>query len=276
MIGSMFRRLSLVLAIVSLGAGQIPAQALTGKLALTPRSPAGRPLPAETDPRFVASIYALRDAVYNGAQPGEVEKTAQSLIEETKTQPLGEIDRFLILARIEYLLGRSWNEAGDKKKAILHFEAAMDKAQRSMASGEEPAGVMALTKPLSELCLLKNMGFLIANGPKISQNAKKVLAAEPGHPGALSILAGAKAYPPAIFGGNPKEAIEEMETLLKARDEGFEKDELFDIRTCVATALMKLDRKDEARFWFEAALELYPGNKYALAELAKTKPKAKP
>jgi len=276
MIGSMFRRLSLVLAIVSLGAGQIPAQALTGKLAPSPRSPAGRPLSAEADPRFVASIYALRDAVYNGVQPGEVEKTVLSLIEETKIQALGEIDRFLILARIEYLLGRSWNEAGDKKKAILHFEAAMNNAQLSMESGEHPAGVMALTKPLSELCLLKNMGFLIANGPKIAQNAKKVLAAEPGHPGALSILAGAKAYPPAIFGGNPKEAIEQMEALLKARDEGFEKDDLFDIRTCVATALMKLDREDEARFWFEAALELYPGNNYALAELAKTKTKAKP
>ncbi len=276
MIGSMFRGLSLVLAIVSLGAGQIPAQALTGKLALSPRSPAGRPLPAETDPRFVASLYGLRDAVYNGAQPGEVEKTAQSLIEETKIQALGEIDRFLILARIEYLLARSWNEAGDKKKAMLHFEAAMDNALLSMTSGEHPAGVMALTKPLSELCLLKNMGFLIANGPKISRNAKKILDMDAGHPGALIILANAKAYPPAIFGGNPKEAIEEMEALLKAREEGFEKDDLFDIRTCVATALLKLGREDEARFWFEAALELYPGNKYALVELSKTKTKAKP
>jgi tetratricopeptide (TPR) repeat protein len=276
MIGSMFRGFSLVLAIVSLGAGRIHAQNLAGRLASSPRSPAGRSLPTETDPRFVASLYALRDAVYDGARPAEVEKTAQSLIGETKTQPLGEIDRHLILARIEYLLARSWNESGDKKKAIPHFEAAMDSALLSMESGEHPAGVMALTKPLSELCLLKNMGFLIANGPKISKNAKKTLDMEPGHPGALIILANAKAYPPAIFGGNPREALEEMEALLRSRDEGFEKDDLFDIRTCVATALVKLDREDEARIWFKAALELYPGNKYALAELAKIQAEAKP
>ncbi|HWR11842.1 MAG TPA: hypothetical protein VN445_08475 [Rectinemataceae bacterium] len=272
--GSKFSHLFFALAVVSLGARQIQAQPLTstGELLASPRAPAGQPLPADVDARFIGALYGFRDSVYESAPPDEVEKAAQDLIRATKSRALTELDRYLILARIEYLAGRSWNEAGDKKKAIPHFEAAMDNARLSMESGEHPAGLMAHMKPLSELCLLKDMGYLIANGPKISQNARKVLAMEPGRPGAVIVLAEAKAYPPAIFGGNPKEAIARLTALIDARDEGFEKDDLFDLRACVATALSKLGRADEARFWFQAALELYPRNNYAASELKKAKP----
>ena len=201
-----------------------------------------------------------------------MEREALRLIRDAKTQRLGEADEYLVLSRIEYLAGRSWNEGGDKKRAATHFEAAVEYAKLSMKKGEDPAGLQALTKPLSELCLIKDMAFLVLNGPKISQNARKILAIEPGQPGATITLASAKAYPPPIFGGNPREAIEQLVALIALHPEGFEKDELFDIRACLGTACTKLKRNADARFWFAAALELYPSNNYARGELGKVAP----
>ncbi|MFA5851942.1 MAG: tetratricopeptide repeat protein [Spirochaetales bacterium] len=275
-----FGQLLIVIAALSLGAGTAQAQKQSGMsaqidsgaLAAASNSPAGRALPSGADPAFIAALYGLRDAVYQSASPDEVENAARNLAQTARAQNLGDIDENLILARIEYLTARSWNESGDKKKAIPHFEAAIRYAQLSMKSGEHPAGLMALTKALSELCVIKDLPFLMANGPKIAPNAKKILAMEPGHPGATITIAASKAYPPAIFGGNPKEAITQMIALIASHTEGFEKDDLFDIRICLGTAAYKLGRKDEARFWFGAALELYPRNEYARRELEKAKP----
>jgi tetratricopeptide (TPR) repeat protein len=202
-----------------------------------------------------------------------VEATAEQLKANASSQPLGDLDRHLIAARIDYLAARAWNESGDKKRAIPHFEAAIAAAnsalQPGLKPGESSAALQALMKPLSELCLLKDMGFLVTNGPKISQYAKKILALEPGHVGALVTIASSKAYPPPVFGGNPKEAIAEMAGLLASHRGGFEKDELFDSRMCLATAEAKLGRADEARLWYDAALKLYPHNKYALEQRGK-------
>ena len=227
---------------------------------------------AGSDSSLAPSLDALRDAVYDSRPPGEVETLAQSLAKAAESPAPDDIDRTLSLSRIEYFVARSWNESGDKKKAISHFEAAVEYARLSMESGEHPAGLMALIKPLSELCLLKDMGFLVANGPKIPQIAKKILAMEPGHAGATITLSAAKAYPPAIFGGNPEEAIEELSPYLAAQGSSLAKDELFDIRMCLGTAAARLNRKAEARAWFTAALELYPRNAQALRERDKAKP----
>lgn len=226
-------------------------------------------LPAGSE-SLATSLNTLRDAVYDSRPPTEVEALALGIVNAAQAPALDSIDRALSLAQMEYYVARSWNESGDKKKAIPHFEAAIEYATLSMKSGEHPAGLMALTKPLSELCLLKDMGFLIANGPKISQNAKKILTMEPGHAGATITLSAAKAYPPAIFGGRPKEAIEELNAFLAAQGSGLvaklAKDELFDVRMCIGIAAAKLNRKAEAQAWFSAALELYPRNAQALRE----------
>jgi len=262
------QRFFLLLAALSLAAAQAMAQgAGQGAIQGAAPSPARPPIQYPAD--FLAAMHGLRDSVYESHEPLEVERTAAALALSAGSQGLDETSLSLALSTMEYLAGRSWNEAGDKKKAIPHFEAAVTHARLAMKSGEYPAGLMALTKPLSELCLLKGMGFLIANGPRISENARKILAMEPDHAGAIVTLAAAKAYPPPIFGGNPAEAIARLTELLAARGSAFEKDELFDIRTCMGTAEAKLGHKPEARAWFEAALALYPRNRFALAELEK-------
>lgn len=218
-------------------------------------------------PDFSAQLAALRDGVYNNADPLEILQHGQKLLTN-----LPQNETALAASRIEYFIARSFKEHGDKKSAVLHFEAALEHAKKSMPSGETAEGLMAVTRALSELCLLKDMAFLITNGPKISQYTKKILSLDPRHTGALVTSAAAKAYPPPIFGGNPKQAISELTALLKAKPEGFSRDDLFDIRACMGTAYAKLGQKSDAAFWFSKALELYPNNTYAREEMEKLKP----
>lgn len=245
------------------------------------------PAPAhQLPPALAAGLDALRDAMYMSAPPESVETEAGRLAAALRAADLPEPERAVALARAEYYAARSWKEADKKAKAIPHYEEAIVQARAALAAGETAARIIALMKPLSELCLLKDMAFLIANGPKIGQYARRALALEPGYPAALIAIAASKAYPPAIFGGNPKEALAEMEALLASRANGaaggngagfagkpaLAKDELFDLRMCAGTACEKLGRKTEAAAWFRQALELYPGNAYAREQLKKAAP----
>jgi hypothetical protein len=236
--------------------------------------------PYRLPPSLAAGLDALRDAMYMSEAPESVEAEAGRLAAALRAAALPEAERALALARAEYCAARSWKEADGKAKAIPHYEEAIAQARAALAAGETAARLIALMKPLSELCLLKDMAFLVTNGPKVGQYARRALTLEPGYPAALIAIAASKAYPPAIFGGNPKEALAEMEALLSARASGaargngaeLAKDELFDLRMCAGTACEKLGRKAEAAAWFRQALELYPGNAYAREQLKKVAP----
>ena len=252
------------------GASSVLALPDTGSLLTAENCPAGRPLPADTDPKLIASLYSLRDSVYMNEAPELIESRAAAIIktlESPSTSFPEEIDRLLLLSRVEFLTGRAFNEAGLKEKAIPRFEAAVEYAKKAMAAGEHTPGIMARIRSLSELCLLKGMGFLLSNGPLIPRYTRQILDKEPSHRAAAILFASSKAYPSGIFGGNPKEAIAVLEKLVAEHPEGFEKDELFDLRACFGTAYAKLGDKAKAALWFRAALELYPGNRYAGSEL---------
>ena len=229
---------------------------------------------AEPGPAVSAALDALRDAVYDDIPNARVQELAGAVrnfaeygaIQNGATN-LGSLDKEFILSRIDYFLGLSCSEAGDRKKAIPLFESALAHAR---ASGEDTApALLAAALALSQLCSLKDIIFLISNGPKVLQYAQKILDTEQNNPAAALIQAQAKAYAPGIFGGDPAKALVQLDGISAAHPEGLEKDALFDLRVCRGTSLEKLGRKEEARTWYRAALELYPGNLYAQDCLAK-------
>lgn len=229
-------------------------------------------------PELERRLSALRDAVYDSASPAEIEAAADA----ARAMLPSDGERDLFLSRIEYFLARSRNENGEKKKAAQGFETAVAAADRYLDglqtrnakvgdAAEETAGLLAKAKALSELVILKDVVFLIANGPKVPALAKRILELEPGNVGARLIVASSKAYPPAVFGGDPKEALRLARELMELHPQGLAKDELFDLRACFATAYEKLQDKANAAAWFAAALELYPRNRYALDQMGKLK-----
>jgi len=241
-----------------------------GTLAKTQDILPGVPFPSALSQSAVQAFLVLRDSVYNGAAPESADAQAGSLLKSIGGQQLPAYDRALLEARIAYLAGRSWNDHKNKKKAVPWFEQAIDAAYSMIAlSGETPTALVALAEPLGELSILKDLGFLISNGPKVGQYANKALETEPKNIKAWLLKASALAYPPTIWGGNYKKALETYAAVLPMAEQGLPKDALFDIRVGIATAYANLKLSEHAAWWFGAALELYPQNPYATNELEK-------
>ncbi len=230
----------------------------------------GVPFPTALGQGAAQAFLTLRDNVYNGAAPESVDAQASSLLKNIDGQQLAAEDRALLEARIAYLVGRSWNDHKNKKKALPWFERAVDAAHTLISLvGETPTALVALAEPLGELSLLKDLGFLISNGPKVGQYANKALDIDPKNIKAWLLKASALAYPPTIWGGNYKKALETYAAILPLSKPGLPKDVLFDIRVGIATAYANLKLSEHAAWWFMAALELYPQNPYATTELEK-------
>ena len=241
-----------------------------GTLAKTQDLLPGVPFPPALSQSAVQAFWMLRDSVYNGVGPESVDAQATSLLKSIGEQQLSANDRVLLEARIAYLAGRSWNDHKNKKKAVPWFEQAVDAAHSMIAlSGETPTALVALAEPLGELSLLKDLGFLISNGPKVGQYANKALEIEPKNIKAWLLKASALAYPPTVWGGNYRKALETYATILTMAESGLPKDVLFDLRVGIATAYANLKLSEHAAWWFGAALELYPQNPYATLELEK-------
>lgn len=230
----------------------------------------GLPFPPQFSQEIKTLFFDLRDAVYNSAPPEKIEQMASRLLGELKQISANPAGTALLEARIGYLAGRAWKEHEGKKQAISWFERGIDAGTRlANLEGETPAAILAYTEPLAELCLLKDLGFLMTNGPRIGKNADRILSVEPGNIKGLILKASALAYPPPIWGGNYGKALELYSRIIELGSSGVPREILFDIRTGIATAYANLKMKAHGEWWFRSALELYPNNAYAKEQLEK-------
>ena len=209
----------------------------------------------------------LRDAVYDSQPLEQIETWYPEAVSVVRAGELEEQDRLFWLSRLEYMLGRAYQSREDKKQAAEHYQAGLDYARKAMELGEFSEGWRMMAENLGQLCLVKDMAFLLANGPKGPQYAQKALKLDPGNVAAKIYLAAAKVYPPALAGGNPARGIVLLQQALALQPS--EKDDLFNIYSGLGIGLGKLRRNAEAADWLHKALELYPNNTFALRELAR-------
>jgi tetratricopeptide (TPR) repeat protein len=165
------------------------------------------------------------------------------------------------------MAARGYQAFEDKVRSVAHYESGLAALEVLMPDRVSSESWRMTSECISQLCLLKGMGYLVTNGPKVSSYAEKALELNPKNAAAQVIIAAAKVYPPAMFGGNPRRGIELMK---EALDFGTaERDDLFNIYSGIGLAYGKLKNTTEARKWLEKALELYPGNRYARVEYEK-------
>jgi tetratricopeptide (TPR) repeat protein len=209
----------------------------------------------------------LRDAVYDWQPLEQIEVSFPSAFSQLQEEQLEEQDRLYWLSRLEYMLGRAYQSRADKKQSAEHYQAGLEYARKAMQLGEFSEGWRMMAENLGQLCLVKDMTFLLANGPKGPQYAQKALKLDPGNVAALVYLAAAKVYPPALAGGNPARGIELLQRALALQPS--EKDDLFNIYSGMGVGLGKLRRNMEAAEWLRKAQELYPNNAFVRKELAR-------
>jgi tetratricopeptide (TPR) repeat protein len=203
----------------------------------------------------------LRDGMYNDL-PLEA---AQSLFRSARQQldvaglPYGRDS--LWRSRIEYLIARAFQSSGQKNTAIRHYECGLAFADQAVASGLEAEGWHLKGEHLGQLCLLKDVSFLVSNGNKVRESVRRALSLDPANVSCQILLAADKIYSPRIFGGDALAGIELMQQALRMG--AVEKDDLFNIYSGIGAAYLKLHDYEAAKAWFGKALQIYPNNCYA-------------
>jgi tetratricopeptide (TPR) repeat protein len=244
-------------------------------LALSLLGIACAPHPSWQDPLFPsgeepAAYRDLRDAVYNCRPLPQVESLYGHALEALSMAGLPAREGHYWESRLEHLLARFYSVGGDKKKAAEHGERGLALIEQALMEGSFSDGWRMKGELLGQLCLLKGLRFLLANGTKPEEYAQEALRMDPGNAAAQVLVASRKIYPPSLFGGNPRLGLRLMQKALAMRPDHPE--DLFDIYSGLGQACRKLRDFSAARRWFGEALELFPGNAFVRAEYAQLAP----
>jgi tetratricopeptide (TPR) repeat protein len=210
----------------------------------------------------------FRDAVF-GQDISIVD--AQRLFQEA-VRLVGETpedsERYVVLSRCEYLMGRVYQDHGRKDEAIAHFEKGINLAEMSLSRGSEasaPVKAQAyemIATNIGQLCMLRSTVWVMANGSKVEENAKKARQLDSQNAGSLYLLASRWAFGPGIF-GDPKRGIAELEAILGSQAV-LQRDNYFNVYSALAYANLRMNRNHEALSWVQKSIALYPSNKFAL------------
>jgi len=211
----------------------------------------------------VPSWYtAFRDAVFG--QNISV-KDAEQLFQEADRQARESLNSSALsamLSRCEYLLGRVYLDHNRKDESVIHFEKGVNWAEKSLAESPNAEAYEMLAANIGQLCMIKSKAWVMANGLKVEENAKKALKLDSKNAGALYLIASRWAFGPGIL-GDPKRGITELKAILNG-SATLQKDISFNVYSGLSYAYERLDQYQEALSWVQKALDIYPTNKFAL------------
>lgn len=241
-----------------------------------------------TDNRLAPFIRA----VYMQQTPdAEIEKQAVTLLKSLETDSaLEPEDRLFASARVYYYLGKNYlffdsketifkHNALQKKGSFVKLkefyteaDTIRDKYNRSLEilNGLEETAAFKndiyclKAAVLSDLCLVSSVGFVLINGPRLLSYVNAVLKEAPQHPQTLLQHICSKAYPPGIYGGDPKEAIDYLNRL-EPQFDSLSEGEQFDFLCAKAFASGRLGHYDDGIDAINRALLIFPTNCYANA-----------
>jgi len=222
-------------------------------------------------------LEPLRDAVF-GQNITVAE--AELLFKETGRQARENLSGsalYAALSRCEYLLGRVYQDNGLKAEAVSTFEKSLKLAEESLAQNDNAAATVRaeayemIASNIGHLCMLRSTGWVMANGLRVEENAKKALRLDSRNARARYMIASRWVFGPGVL-GDPKRGIAEMEAILNGPVD-MERDSYYNVYAALGFANMSLNRNQEALVWVRKSLDLYPTNKYSLDLQAKIEQK---
>ncbi|MDR1058845.1 MAG: tetratricopeptide repeat protein [Treponema sp.] len=225
------------------------------------RDPPGSPLPGW--------FTRLRDAVYEQQlKAGEVEGIFESAKERALEEP--EPDRYILLARCEFMMGRAFlfDERTDEARDC--FDRGIRWAESALNLKESSQGWQMLAENFSASCRVKPVSWVIANGTKVEKYARNALALDSGNAAAQYLIASRYVYAPAPF-NNLKKGIDMMQEILTGFDKRLDKDDRFNVWSSIGYAYFQQKKYAAAAPWLEKSLIIYPTNKFVGDLLEKCK-----
>jgi opacity protein-like surface antigen len=166
------------------------------------------------------------------------------------------------------MMGRAYQEDQRKDEAIHCYENGVIWAEKANAEMPSADAYEMLASNIGQQCMIRSTPWVIANGLKVEENAKKGLKLNSRHAGCMYLIAARWAFGPGLF-GNPQRGITELSAMLNGTAD-LEKNDYFNVYSGIGYAYIKLKKKVEATVWITKALEIYPTNKFALGLLQET------
>jgi tetratricopeptide (TPR) repeat protein len=203
----------------------------------------------------------LRDAVYEQQLRSDtLTSLYQQAVQETEKNLSGQ-NRYLMLSRCAYMLGRAYQYEGEKEAATAQYEQGIDWAEAALKEGDTAEGWQMLAEHISQSCAVRPISYALANGRKVEAYAKKALELDARNGAAKYILAARYVYAPSPF-NNYKRGIQMMQDIIKEQDTVLHKDDWFNVYAAIGYAYYQQKHYAEANPWFQKALQIYPTNQF--------------
>jgi tetratricopeptide (TPR) repeat protein len=206
-------------------------------------------------------MIPLRDAVY--AQNVSLDRMLL-LYNEAKAAASSRLSGqglYLALSRCEYFLGRAYQDKGRNKEAAASYDAGIDLAKKAQTVAPTAEGYLLLSLAIGQNCMIRSTPWVMANGLKVEDNAKKTLSLDPNNVPALYQIAARYAFGPMPFGDYPR-GVTMMKQILANHEKTMQKNELFDVYSAIGYAYLQDKKPGEARSWLDKAQACYPTNKF--------------
>jgi len=202
----------------------------------------------------------LRDAVYEQQLSGGENLSIYTSVKQQAENIASEVERYIIFAKCENLMGQAYQREGKNTDAVTHYERG--ESYSKLALGKQPTseGYYVLAESISLLCDLKGFGYQVKNGQRFIDNANKAISLDPHNAAAKYLLAAMYAFPNPPF-RNLTKAKQRLEDILNNDNEYMPKDVCFKVYYALGVVYQKENKPNDAKSWFEKALLLYPTNK---------------
>ncbi|MDR1302164.1 MAG: tetratricopeptide repeat protein [Treponema sp.] len=219
------------------------------------------PLPLLYGDSLPVWFIPLRDAVYEQQlRSDELMILYRQAVQEAEKTLSGQ-NRYLMLSRCAYMLGRAYQYEGAKETAAAQYEQGIRWAEAALKEGDTAEGWQMLAEHISQSCAVRPVSYALANGLKVEAYAKKALELDARNGAAKYMLAARYVYAPAPF-NHYKRGIQMMQEIIKERDTVLQKDDRFNVYAAIGYAYYQQKHYAEARPWFQKALQIYPTNQF--------------
>jgi tetratricopeptide (TPR) repeat protein len=210
----------------------------------------------------------LRDAVYEQRlKAGEILPLFRETEKRAETSLAGG-ERYIMLSRCEYMMGRAYQYEERKEEAAARYEQGIAWAEKSLEAGASAEGWRMLAENISQSCVVRPPSYAMIHGLKVEKYAKNALALDAQNGAALYLLAARYVYAPPPF-NDYKRGIRMMEEILEGENP-LSRDDLFNVYSAIGYAWIQQKKYAQARPWLEKSLGLYPTNRFVLDLLAQT------
>lgn len=212
---------------------------------------------SETD--YEIEYENLRTSVYNSNIANENDI---NILYKKTTSLIGtkdKVNNLIEKSKCDYLMGLFYIDIENIPQAITYLQNSMDLAEESIEIKPTAQGYIALGESLAQICPIMPTSYLIANGLKVGNIAKKALKLDNRLGAARYLVCSIIAYAPVPFRNFSKAEEIYLEILEKDK---IDKEDCFN--TYISLGYIHYQKKEfsEADKWFELAAEIYPHNKF--------------